>query len=628
MTSWTSCPTCHGLGRIRPDGEAVPCPRCRGEKWVKLEPAKIFRATDPAPVAQSQPSPGRGVQSGGVLEPVSAPSTSGQRRGAGIILLCLFAATAHAAAVRDWVRDQLTPPPVVIPTNAPPPVITNAPPPVATNAPPVVTNAPPVASEWKTELLWSRPLPWKGKTIETNLYGQVFTTYKKDTRKDAEIHIRIKGVVQTALYRGPEETIGQELIDDPDPWLNNDSDYVAPLGATAFNGDLYFHAENGKNVLILKGEEVVKGPAMPSGMKWNITTTLYKGRPVIAGVGQGTKTLLMDAANGSIIWTAPWSALVAQMIEVDGELWMACSDGDWGLRNRSGLVDKTHKPASIAHTPALGLLIGGMDEGTVWRRTHDGAWDLVADLKCSKINMLVPWGDSVLVAGSKPDTFAVIYPHTYPVVKVEQIARYEDEKVEKSGQQFDACIATESATSVLYGRETPKGAEFYRAWFGAKPSEPTPPAIPPTPTPPPTVGKCPDPASNVQGHGLFKPCGVSSESGALERPRLWMQPDGVKAEDIAHAGEYTPDGELVQWFCWPGSSTGHPMNNKPINGLNLVTKGNFPSDWYYGGRLKFRCVSPVKAGNILRSFRKGDGKEICRLVVQDPTRRHEGKSKL
>ena len=151
-----------------------------------------------------------------------------------------------------------------------------------------------------------------------------------------------------------------------------------------------------------------------------------------------------------------------------------------------------------------------------------------------------------------------------------------------------------------------------------------PPAVTNAPLSKPQV--CPDPVPNPRGHGLFKPCGVSS-SGQIERPRLWLLPEGVRAEHIAHAGEYTPEGKHVRWFRWPGSSTSNSMNSAAVNGLNTVSANDCPADWYFGNRLKLRNVTPA-TGNILRAFRKGDGRLICELPIVDKTRRHEAKTKL
>lgn len=67
MTSWVSCPTCGAVGYIRPDGVKKICPRCRGERWVMVEPRKIYHADrERQPVVVADPAQPNGDPEGQV----------------------------------------------------------------------------------------------------------------------------------------------------------------------------------------------------------------------------------------------------------------------------------------------------------------------------------------------------------------------------------------------------------------------------------------------------------------------------------------------------------------------------------------------------------------------------------
>ena len=146
---------------------------------------------------------------------------------------------------------------------------------------------------------------------------------------------------------------------------------------------------------------------------------------------------------------------------LDGSLWLAISDGQHGIseirsNGTAGATVRQVKPASVAWWNGA-IHAGGMDDGRLWRLV-DGKLVQVADLRCSKINRLVVDGRRgvLLAAGAKPDTFAAIHPDG----RMEQIARFEDEKQEKSGEQFDSDICPADGDAILLNRAHAKGCTF------------------------------------------------------------------------------------------------------------------------------------------------------------------------
>ena len=152
--------------------------------------------------------------------------------------------------------------------------------------------------------------------------------------------------------------------------------------------------------------------------------------------------------------------------------------------------------------------------------------------------------------------------------------------------------------------------------------DPEPPVTPPVVEPP----KPSEPKPNKGGDGLYKP--YEYEDGKISsRSKMWMLPQGIRAEHVARAGEYRPDGTLVDHFVWPNSKQPFPLNSQPIDGNHIAWEG-VPGDYYHPesvGRLKCRQAKADAKGNIFRAFGM-DGKVLAEMTIVDPEVRQEGKS--
>lgn len=300
-----------------------------------------------------------------------------------------------------------------------------------------VISAP--VAKWSVREIRSFGGNWKVKFIEDVKRGTLYSIFDRKTRNKSELWENTKRV-----YSGVEETIGAEVIEP----------------AVVDGNWLYMAAERGDKVIRydLNSGSVSKAARIPSGYKWNVVTGTWKGTPVVGAAGPDKKSILFDARNGKTLFTFPVSGLIAQLSEgPDGEMWAAISDTTWGIYSTGGKQYRDFKPASIAWVNGV-LYAGGMDDAKLWRR--DGSkWVLVKDFDASKINELIPASDgSLLIACSKPDTFARLTG-----AGIEIIARYTDEKREKSGQQFDTVIRMRNNGSIIMGREKPTGCSFYEA---------------------------------------------------------------------------------------------------------------------------------------------------------------------
>ena len=275
--------------------------------------------------------------------------------------------------------------------------------------------------------------------------GFVAAIYNGESRKNSELWEADKnGTNWRKIFSGPEETVGEPYFVD------------APHGSTEHEGKTYYHAERGGNVLVYDNTSgaVTKGARLDSRYKWNVCTVKFRGEPVVAGDGPDTKPAIFSMLTGEKLVELPLNGLVAQMCtDDDGNLWCAVSDGEKGVvqvkKNLTiGKVVRCNS-ASVAYLPGLGIVWGSQTDGTI--HTLDGK--TIADLKCSKVNLLIAdtrnsLHQVVLAAGSRPDTFAAIHPNG----DKEIIARFEDESVQVSGEQFDAGIALWKDTDALWWR--------------------------------------------------------------------------------------------------------------------------------------------------------------------------------
>ena len=70
---------------------------------------------------------------------------------------------------------------------------------------------------------------------------------------------------------------------------------------------------------------------------------------------------------------------------------------------------------------------------------------------------------------------------------------------------------------------------------------------------------------------------------------------------IGRAYEYEPrtPEKFVKWLRWPGSKTGEPTRDKPIDGINLVLDGA-GGEYVWGDGIKLRGAKVRRSGNAIR----------------------------
>lgn len=340
-----------------------------------------------------------------------------------------------------------------------------APGPVDPPAPVDPPPAPPVSERWLVKEIWKRSLPWKFMFIKAVPRGILLSSYDRKSRKNSELHEYIGGKVGSAIYRGGEETLGDD-----------------GLGATDYNQKTFMCAEVGKNVMIYDHAtgRVSRGASLPKASKFNVFNCMWQGRPVAGAASAGSPSFVFDMLTGDPIFTSPLKGLIAGMCEdMDGILWLAVSDGEQGVASSSGHRLRGVKPASVAFFGG-NLVAGSMIDGKLYsvtpKNTNEASYDILADLKCSKINRLVVDGNRLLIAGSNPDTFAIMALDG----RVTQIARFDDQKPSVSGEQFDADINAGPNGSVLMARSNDSGCFAYIATQDGggpvTPNDPPPPA--------------------------------------------------------------------------------------------------------------------------------------------------------
>lgn len=330
----------------------------------------------------------------------------------------------------------------------------------STNAPPVdpiprpdVTNAPPVTPpttvrEWTYKSIWAKGGNEKVMDVQAVPRGVVISYYDRKTRTDSWIEERGPDGWKR-IWSGDEETIGESPT----------------LGSAAHKGGLMYAAERGRTFLRYDYAtgKIGRLAKVPDGYKWNVYVSAWSNRNTVAvgADGPDTQAAVFDAYTGKRLFDSKLNGLIAGMAEdAAGVMWLAVSDGQAGVCTSDGRSWRDFKAASIAH-PWGYPVAGSMSDGWLWRY-RDGKWSKWKDLDASKVNRLAVMVRAgrplLLVAASKPDTFAVIHEDG----TTERINRFTDEKKESSGEQFDACIAPESETTVLFGRAKAKGCEAYR----------------------------------------------------------------------------------------------------------------------------------------------------------------------
>ncbi len=306
--------------------------------------------------------------------------------------------------------------------------------------PDVPEETPPIPPPrvWKRENVWSRALPWKTMFARDAGDGNtvLVSTYNRDSRHNSELHIVRGAKADSALHRGDEETLGDVSL----------TRFIA-----AERGAHTYKFENGKlsaTACKLTGDT-----------RHCVTGCIWRGRPIVAaGYADKNPAIIYDAETGAKLGQAPIKGLIAQMCEdEEGVLWLACVEGkkvlsfDGAKWNQHNAVPN---PASVAYWPGRGIIVGSQVDG----RIYDIAGRELADLKCSKVNRLLAVDDgTVLVAGSNPDTFAILHPGS----SLEILHKFDDEKQAVSGEQFDAGI-NPSTRGILAWRSHAKGTEAWR----------------------------------------------------------------------------------------------------------------------------------------------------------------------
>lgn len=338
-------------------------------------------------------------------------------------------------------------------TNLPPVVVTNAPP-VVTNAPPVVTNMPPPTgnqswARWVVDEHKRWAAKWKIMGIHYVDRGILVSRYDRNGRQNSVIEEQDQWNKWNTLWEGTEETIGAE---------------VEPEAATVYGDDLYFAAERGQTVLIYNRttHKVRRGAKIPDGYKWNVFTATWKGVPVMGADGPDVKAAVFDMRDGKKLFTSPLDGLIAGMAEDDrGVLWLAVSDGQAGVCNSDGYSTREFKASAIEFVPGYGMVAGSQTDGKL-RRRDGSAWPVVVDLDCSKVNRLIysPRRQAMLVAAAKPDTFGLLDRGG----KFWQIKRFNDEKKDSTGEQFDTDIKDNPVSDeIALARANGGGAYLYFA---------------------------------------------------------------------------------------------------------------------------------------------------------------------
>lgn len=301
---------------------------------------------------------------------------------------------------------------------------------------------PPVERRWEIREIWRERAPRKVMCVRTLGDAIIISSYDGKSRNASWLHFKKPNGQWHQIYKGSDETLG-------------------PIGA--WNEHFYFCAENGKRILSVgPNGDVHKHARIPDNAQFNIIGTIWRGRPVFASVGKRRGLArVFDAISGGQLTTLGLDGLVAGLcVTPNNDLIAAHSWGGTGLSSSSGRVNKSVKPACVAWGGDLGLVVGGMDDGVIWFMGEDwwahGPQGKI-DLNCSKVNRLVAAHGRVWFAGANPDTFGFLANRNEAAV----IARFEDEKKEKTGEQFDADIWPVSASKCYIARKFPGGCVVY-----------------------------------------------------------------------------------------------------------------------------------------------------------------------
>ncbi|MEM4203151.1 MAG: hypothetical protein QXS54_03680 [Candidatus Methanomethylicaceae archaeon] len=308
--------------------------------------------------------------------------------------------------------------------------------------PPDSDPPPPIERKWEVREIWRERTPRKVMCVRSLGEAIVVSSYDGKSREASWLHFKKPDGSWYQIYKGGDETLG-------------------PIGE--WNGRFYFCAENGKHILSVgPGGDLLKHARIPDNAQYNIIGTIWRNRPVFAAVGKRKGLArVFDAISGGQLTTLGLDGLVAGLcVTPNNDLIAAHSWGSTGLSSASGRVNRSVKPACVAWSEGYGLVVGGMDDGLIWFMGEEwwanGPQGKI-DLNCSKVNRLVAAHGRVWFAGANPDTFGFIVGNNEYVT----IARFQDEKKDKTGEQFDADIWPVSSSKCYIARKFPGGCVVY-----------------------------------------------------------------------------------------------------------------------------------------------------------------------
>lgn len=323
--------------------------------------------------------------------------------------------------------------------------------------PPSVTPPAPITGEWKRETVYKREAPWGPTFIQSRNGGILLGLFNSVGKNHSKIlFIDSAGKVKE-LKDGPGIESYHQHITQP------------------VQGKDYITAEQGDRCLIydVAKSQISDGTKKPSG---DFRYTIANGysekhkEPVMVGHGKAQGIALIGMKSGKILHDfkglgkkggGPIGVGTAIAETPQGEIYVAVSWDEWGVFSDGGKAIKDIQPSALCFASGW-LYMGSMADGKLYRR-NGSKWELLHDFQCSKIHYIFEdgWG-RLLIAGGCPDTFAIYHLNDGAV---EIIDRFDDEKQEYSGYQFDAVISpTDDPYTIIGARHIEhKGkAEVYR----------------------------------------------------------------------------------------------------------------------------------------------------------------------
>lgn len=309
--------------------------------------------------------------------------------------------------------------------------------------PPSVTPPAPITGEWKRDTVYKKEAPW-GPTFIQSRNGGILLGLFNSVGKN---HSKILFIDAAGKAKELKDGEGIESYHQHIPHTIDGRDYIA--------------AELGDRCLIYDEEknQISSGVKKPSGdYRYTIAngwSEKYK-EPVMVGHGKNQGIALIGMKSGKILHNfrglgkaggGPIGVGSAVTESPDGEIFVAVSWDEWGVYSDRGTGYKEIQPCALRWSGGR-LYMGSMADGRFYVRNNN-QWDLIHDFKCSKIHSLVEdgWGN-LLIGGGNPDTFAV---YDTSAGTIEIVDRFDDEKQEYNGYQFDAVVAPTDNPHVVIG---------------------------------------------------------------------------------------------------------------------------------------------------------------------------------